>query len=71
MTLGKSRIFLTAQSLGLVVFVNYFRRLYPDMSFFQLPTPYPRANFSAGQTNKNAQLDMIIHSLKTRPRSIV
>lgn len=26
---------------------NDTRRLYPDMSFFQLPTPYPRANFSA------------------------
>ena len=23
------------------------RRLYPDMSFFQLPTPYPRARYNA------------------------
>ena len=24
------------------------RRLYPDMSFFQLPTPYPQSKFNTG-----------------------
>lgn len=33
--------------------INLLRRLYPDMSFFQLPTPYPRANFSASTTIKS------------------
>ena len=30
------------------------RRLYPDLSFFQQPTPYPRASYSAGNINSNS-----------------